>query len=77
MNRQARLEGSTRWTNYGGCIVFYAIKEEAIQTSKSNRLCEAIWVIECRDESDPEIIDTFEVQTTIHAEVLNPRKGDV
>lgn len=76
MNRQARLEGSTRWTSYGAASFFYAIKEEAILTSKRNSLCEATWVIECRDETEPEIIDTFEVQTSIHAEVLNPRKGE-
>jgi hypothetical protein len=76
MNRQARLEGSTRWTSYGSSSFFYAIKEEAIRTSKRNSLCEATWVIECRDETEPETIDTFEVQTSIHAEVLNPRKGE-
>jgi hypothetical protein len=59
MNRQARLEGSERWTSYGVSSFFYAIKEEAIRTSKRNSLCEATWVIECRDESEPETIDTF------------------
>ena len=77
MNRQARLEGTTRWTSYGTSSFFYAIKEEAIRASKRNSMCEATWVIECRCESEPETIDTFSVQTTIHAEVLNPRNGDL
>lgn len=77
MNRQARLRGSTRWTSYGTSSFFYAIKEEAIRASKRNSLCEATWLIEVRCETEPETIDTFHVQTSIHAEVLNPRKGDV
>jgi hypothetical protein len=40
-------------------------------------LPECVWIIECRCESDPDVIDTFSVQTRIDAEVLNPRKSDV
>ena len=77
MNRQARLEGSQEWRSYGNVTFFEALKSEAIRTSQRNSLCPAKWVIEVRCESEPENIDTFEVQTTIHAEILNPRKGDV
>jgi hypothetical protein len=75
MNRQARLEGSGQWADYGNVTFFEAIKTHAILTSQRNSLCQAKWVVEVRCESEPEVIDTFEVQTTIHAEILNPRKG--
>lgn len=75
MNRQARLEGSKEWHSYGDVTFFEAIKTEAIQTSRRNSLCECNLTIECRCESEPEKIDTFTVQVTLHAEILNPRKG--
>lgn len=75
MNRQARLEGSKEWHSYGNVTFFEAIKTEAILVSRRNSLCECNWVIECRCESEPEKIDTFTVQVTLHAEILNPRKG--
>jgi hypothetical protein len=77
LNRQARLEGSKEWTDYGNVTFFEAIKTHAIMTSQRNSLCPAKWVVEVRCESEPEVIDTFEVQTSIHAEIFNPRKGDV
>ena len=77
MNRQARLAGSTRWTNYGASSFFYAIKEEAIRESKRNSFCDFTWEIESRCESEPDVIDTFMVHVTLWAEVLNPRKSDV
>jgi hypothetical protein len=77
MNRQARLEGSKEWTDYGKVSFFVAIKTEAIKASRRNSLPECVWIIECRCESDPDVIDTFSVQTRIDAEVLNPRKSDV
>jgi hypothetical protein len=73
VNRQARLEGSVKWIDYGNVTFFRAIQNCAIDTSEKHGI--GIWVIECRCESEPETIDTFEVQTTIEAEVLNPRKG--
>jgi hypothetical protein len=77
MNRQARLEGSKEWTDYGKVSFFVAIKTEAIKASRRNSLPESVWIIECRCESDPDVIDTFSVQTRIDAEVLNPRRGDL
>jgi len=77
MNRQARLAGSKEWTDYGKVSFFVAIKTEAIKASRRNSLPESVWIIECRCESDPDVIDTFSVQTRIDAEVLNPRKSDV
>ena len=75
MNRQARLEGSKEWTDYGNSSFFQAIRNEAIRTSEKHGIGK--WVVEVRCESEPEVIDTFEVQTSIHAEIFNPRKGDV
>ena len=72
VNRQARIEGAP-WENYGNVTFFEALKRHAIALSERRGL--GIWVIQCRCESEPETIDTFEVQTTINAEVLNPRKG--
>lgn len=72
VNRQARIEGAP-WESYGNVTFFEALKRHAIALSFCRGL--GIWVIECRCESEPETIDTFEVQTTIHAEILNPRKG--
>lgn len=72
MNRQARIEGAP-WESYGNVSFFEAIKRHAIAMSNQRGI--GIWVIQCRCESDPINIDTFEVQTTIQAEVLNPRKG--
>jgi hypothetical protein len=77
MNRQARLAGSKEWTDYGKVSFFVAIKTEAIKASRRNSLPESVWIIECRCESDLDVIDTFSVQTRIDAEVLNPRKSDV
>lgn len=74
MNRQARLEGSRDWHSYGNVTFFEAIKSEAKRVSKRNSLCEATWLIECRCESDPDRIEEYEVQVTLHAKVLNPRK---
>jgi hypothetical protein len=75
-NRQARLEGAKNWNSYGSVSFFEMIKAEAIRASRRNSMCDVTWVIECRCESEPETIDTFEVQVSLHAEVLNPRKGD-
>lgn len=75
MNRQTRLEGSTQWNSHGNCTFFQAIRNEAIRTSEKHGIGK--WIIEVRCETEPGIIDTFDVQTSIHAEVLNPRKGDV
>lgn len=75
MNRQTRLEGSKEWHSHGNVTFFEAIKKEAKQVSRRNSLSEAKWVIECRCESEPDKIDEYEVQVTLHAEVLNPRKG--
>jgi hypothetical protein len=77
MNRQARLEGSNQWNSYADVTFFAAIKEEAKRASRRNSLCEATWVIECRCESEPEKVETFSVQVNLHAEVLNPRQGDL
>lgn len=73
MNRQARLEGSSDWIDFGDVTFFQAIRSLAIQTSGKHGI--GLWVIECRCSSDPEKIETYEVLTTIHAEILNPRKG--
>lgn len=75
INRQARLEGSSIWNSYGNVSFFEAIKAEAIRTSKRNSICEAVWEIECRCETEPDVMDSFEVQVNLHAEILNPRKG--
>jgi hypothetical protein len=75
MNRQARLEGSKEWNSYGDRTFFQAIRKLAIDTSDKHGI--GTWVIECRCESDPENIETYEVQTSIHAEILNPRNGDL
>lgn len=75
MNRQAKLLGAKEWHSYGNVTFFEAIKAEAKLASKRNSLCEWTWVIECRCESEPDKIDEYEVQVTLHAEVLNPRKG--
>jgi hypothetical protein len=56
MNRQARLEGSKQWTDYGNVTFFEAIKTHAILTSQRNSLCPAKWVVEVRCESEPESI---------------------
>ena len=72
INRQARVEGAP-WESYGNVSFFEAIKRHAI--AMSNRRGIGIWVIQCRCQAEPETVDTFEVQTTIQAEVLNPRKG--
>jgi hypothetical protein len=76
MNRQARLEGSEEWMSYGRCSFFTAIKWEAIRASRKASMPEYVWVVQCRCESEPDIIDEFEVRTTLQAEVLNPRKGE-
>jgi hypothetical protein len=75
MNRQTRLEGSQQWNSHGNSTFFQAIRNEAIQTSEKHGIGK--WVIEVRCETEPEKIEEYEVQTSIHAEVLNPRKGDV
>jgi hypothetical protein len=75
MNRQTRLEGSKEWNSHGNSTFFQAIRNEAIRTSEKHGVGK--WVIEVRCETEPETIDTYEVQTSIYAEVLNPRKGAV
>ena len=67
MNAQARQKHLTEWHSYGDVSMLEAIKSHAILTSKSNNLCEATWVIECRHEDEPEVIDEFEVQVTLRA----------
>ena len=76
INRQARLLGAHVWKSYGNCSFFTAIKWEAIQASRQSKFPEYVWVVQCRCESEPDVIDEFEVRTTLQAEVLNPRKGD-
>lgn len=76
MNRQARLKGAKDWTSYGNVTFFEAIKAEAKRAARRNNMCEWIWVVECRCESEPDRIEEYEVQVTLHAEVLNPRKGE-
>jgi hypothetical protein len=75
MNRQARLEGSKDWIDFGNVTFFQAIKKLAVDTSKKHGI--GTWIVECRCVSNPDEIFAFEVQTTIHAEVLNPRQGDL
>ena len=75
MNRQARLVTTENWHSYGRVSFFEAIKAEAILLSRRNSLCDWTWLIECRCESEPDVIDKYSVQVTPHAEVLNPRKG--
>jgi hypothetical protein len=76
MNRQARLEGAKEWNSYGKVSFFEALKAEAIATAEKSGIF-GIWIVECRCESDPAVIDTFSVQVTLHAEILNPRNGDL
>jgi len=77
MNRQARLEGSKEWTDYGNVTYFQAIRDCAIQASRKCGLVDVKWIVEARCMTEPESVDTFEVQTSLHAEILEPRKGDV
>jgi hypothetical protein len=71
--RQTRLLGSEEWQSHGDVTFFQALRDRAIAESKKHGTRK--WLIDVRCESDPETVDTFEVQTTIQAEVLNPRKG--
>ena len=67
MNRQARLEGSENWIDFGDVTFFQAIKKLAVATSKKHGI--GTWIIECRCMSKPDEVSAYEVQTTIHAEV--------
>lgn len=62
------------WNSYGNVTFFEALKKEAIATSNRSGIFGA-WVVQCRYENEPTVIDTFSVQVTLHAEILNPRKG--
>lgn len=73
VNRQARLEGSDDWEDFGNVPFYEAVRSLAIETSEKHGT--GTWVIEVRCESDPENITTVDVKTTIQAEILNPRLG--
>ena len=73
LNRQTRLPGDPAWQSHGNIGFFAALRDRAIAESQAHGLRK--WLIETRCLSEPETIDTFEVQTTINAEILNPRKG--
>jgi hypothetical protein len=73
LNRQARLEGSLDWIDYGNVPYYQAVRECAIACSEEHGT--NTWVIEVRCESEPTKITTVEVKTTIQAEILNPRLG--
>lgn len=77
LNRQARLQGSTPWYGYGDVSLLEAARRHA---AKEFRYCggsiDWTWVVEVRCETSPEIpVETYQVRTSVHAEVLDGRKG--
>jgi hypothetical protein len=78
-NTQAKLEGSTEWNDYGAVSMYEAARQEAVKTSLSTLgLPQYEWMVEVRREGDSSIpASTVRVKTTVVAEVLNPRQGDV
>lgn len=76
-NRQARREGAEAWVSYGDVPYYEACRKHAVLCNLRSCAGFSPWCvrIECRCESEPDKITTVEVQTTVIAEVLNPRLG--
>ncbi len=82
LNRQARLaqEFDTHepmeWESFGDVSLFEAARGLAIRTATERNYPFYVWRIEVRCESTPEIpVETYQIMTSIVAEVLDPRKG--
>lgn len=73
INRQTRTAGYENWIDRGDVTFFAAVRQHAIEQTK--RFGKFDWRVECRCESEPSNIDSFEVHTSIEATILNPRKG--
>jgi hypothetical protein len=83
LNRQARLfcdsdsHPELTWGDYGNVSLLEAARLCAIEAAVFyDQTHNHVWEVEVRCETSPEIsIETYQVRTSLVAEILDPRKG--
>jgi hypothetical protein len=74
MLRQAKFSHEEKWTDYPDCTLFGAVRSHAVKTDMPLPATVQVMV---RCAETPELpMDGYNVLVSLHAEVLNPRKGN-